>query len=74
MWTQVPWGEKIRKFTIKQTIKQRTVQKLRPPYPQASSRETRANKRGDSTTERRMRRRKMRKFADKQRTIKQSSK
>ena len=30
----------------------------------------RANNRGDSTTERRMRRRKMRKFADKQRTDK----
>ena len=66
---------KWRKFADKEqrTIKQR-FQKLRPPYPQVSSRETRANKRGDSTTERRMRRRKMRKFADKQRTIKQSSK
>ena len=31
----------------------------------------RANNRGDSTTERRMRRRKMRKFADKQRTDRQ---
>ena len=35
---------------------------------------SRANKRGDSTTERRMRRRKMRKFADKHRIIKQSDK
>ena len=33
----------------------------------------RANKRGDSTTERRMRRRKMRKFADKEQSSKEQS-
>ena len=62
--------------TIKQASKQANVSNTETTLILCGYSRERANKRGDSTTERRMRRRKMRKFAYKQaknnQTIKQT--
>ena len=62
----------MRKFTIKhRTIRQTDGSKTETTLILCGYSRERANNRGDSTTERRMRRRKMRKFADKEQSDRQ---